>query len=235
MSVKPRNVLPLDEFWAFGLAGIGVGAAAKAQFVHLADHLVNAVGGLDFALRQQGQMADLGTYKQHGAGILTSSHTGTATDARCGIHGHIGFMFWNRNRVGIRHTARGGADVSSSLDDLVECGTVHHEVTDDRERLGAPRFNPNVIAIMELAHVQLTGGDAVIVTMRATVDIESAHAADALATVVVEAHGMGNVVVDELLVQDVKHLKEGAVGRDAFQRIGFEMTLGSGVLLTPNM
>ena len=170
-------------------------------------------------------MADLGTYKQHGAGILTSSHTGTATDARCGIHGHIGFMFWNRNRVGIRHTARGGADVSSSLDDLVECGTVYHKVTDDRERLGTPGLNPNVIAIMELAHVQLTGGDAVIVTMRATVDIESAHAADALATVVVEAHGMGYAVVDELLVQDVEHLKERAVGRDAFQRIGFEMAL----------
>ena len=160
---------------------------------------------------------------------------GTATDAGCGIHGHVGFMFWNRNRVGIRHTSRGGADVASRLDDLVEGRTVHHKVTNDRERLGAPRFNPNVIAVMELAHVELTGGDAVVVAMRATVDIESAHAADALATVVVETHGVGNVVVDELLIQDVKHLKEGAVGRDAFQRIGLEMALGAGVLLSPNM
>ena len=39
LSVEPRNVLPLDEFRAFGLAGVGVGAAAKAQFVHFADHL----------------------------------------------------------------------------------------------------------------------------------------------------------------------------------------------------
>ena len=180
-------------------------------------------------------MADLGTYKQHGAGILTSSHTGTATDARCGIHGHVGFMLRNRNRVGIRHAARGGADVASCLDDLVEGGTVYHKVTYDGEWLGAPRLNPDVVSIMELAHVELAGGDAVVVAMRATVDIESAHAADALATVVVEAHGVGNVVVDELFVQDVKHLKERAVGRDAFQRIGLEMALGSGVLLTPNM
>ena len=82
---------------------------------------------------------------------------------------------------------------------------------------------------------ELAGGDAVVVAMRAAVDIESAHAADALATVVVEAHGMGYVVIDELLIQDVEHLKEGAVGRDAFQRISFEMALSAGVLLTPNM
>ena len=30
MPVKPRNVLPLDEFRALGLAGIGVGAVAEA-------------------------------------------------------------------------------------------------------------------------------------------------------------------------------------------------------------
>jgi hypothetical protein len=46
---------------------------------------------------------------------------------------------------------------------------------------------------------------------------------------------MGNAVVDELLVQDVEHLKERTIGRDAFQRIGLEMALGAGVLLSPNM
>lgn len=235
MSVESRNVLPLDEFRALGLASVSIGAATKAQFVHFANHFVYAVGGLDLPLRQQGQMADLGTYEQHRAGILTSSHTGTATDARCGIHGHVGFMFWNRNRVGIRHAARGSADIASRLDDLVEGRTVHHEVANDWERFGTPGLNPNVVAIMELAHVELAGGDAVVVTMRATVDIESAHAADAFAAVVVEAHGMGNAVVDELLVQDVEHLKERTIGRDAFQMIGFEMALGAGVLLSPNM
>ena len=235
LSVESRNVLPLDEFRAFGLAGVGVGAATKAQLVHFADHFVYAVGSLDLSLRQQGQMADLGTHKQHRAGILTSSNTCTATDARCGIHGHVGFMLRNRNRVGIRHTASSGADIASRLDDLIEGGTVYYEIADDWERFGAPGLNPDIVSIMELAHVELTGGDAIVVAMRAAVDIESAHAADALAAVVVEAHGMGDVVVDELLIQDVKHLKERTVRRDAFQRIGFEMTLCAGVLLTPDM
>ena len=144
-------------------------------------------------------------------------------------------MFRNRNRVGIRHAARGGADVATCLDDFVEGGTVHHEVAYDRERFGAPGLNPDVVSIMELAHVQLAGGDAVVVAMGPAVDIQAAHTTDALATVVVEAHGMRDMVVDEPLVQDVKHLKEGAFGRDAFQRIGLEMALGAGVLLSPNM
>ena len=46
---------------------------------------------------------------------------------------------------------------------------------------------------------------------------------------------MGDTVVDEPLVQDVEHLKEGAVRRDIVDGIGLEMALGAGVLLTPNM
>ena len=63
MPVKPRNVLPLDELRALGLAGIGIGAVAEAQLVHLGDHLLRSVGGLNLALGQQSQMADLGTYE----------------------------------------------------------------------------------------------------------------------------------------------------------------------------
>jgi hypothetical protein len=48
MSVEPRNVLPLDEFRTFGFAGVGVGAVAKAQFVHLGYHLFDTVGNLVF-------------------------------------------------------------------------------------------------------------------------------------------------------------------------------------------
>ena len=180
-------------------------------------------------------MADLSSYKQHGAGVFASRHTSATTDAGSRVHRHISFMFWDGNCVSIRHAACGGADVASSLDDFVEGGTVHHEVTDDGEGFGTPRFNPDVITILELAHVELAGGDAIVVAMWATVDIESAHATDTLATVVVEAHGMRDAVVDEPLVQDVKHLKEGTVGRDAIQRISLEMSLGTGVLLSPNM
>jgi len=180
-------------------------------------------------------MTDFGTHKQHGTGVLASRYTSPATDARRRIHSHVGGMLWNQDGVGIGDTTRGGTDVASRLDDFVEGRTIHHEVTDDRESFGAPRFNPDVVAVLELAHVELAGGDTVVVAVRPTVDVESAHATNALAAVVVEANGMRDTVVDESLVQDVEHFKEGAVGRDAIQRISLEMALGAGVLLSPNM
>ena len=235
MTIEPRNVLPLDEFRTLGLAGVSVGAIAKAQFIHLGDHLLYSVGSLDFTLGQQSQMANLGTDKQHGAGIFASRHTSAAADARSRIHGHVGLVLWNRNRIGIGDTARGGADVAACLDDLVEGGAVHHQVADNREGFGTPRFNPNVIAVLELPHVKLAGGDAIVVAMGTTVDIESAHAADAFAAVVVEAYGMRDVVVDEPFVQDVEHLKERTVRRDVVDGVGLEMAFGTCVLLSPNM
>ena len=186
-------------------------------------------------LWQQSQMTDFSTDKQHGAGIFASRHTSTTADARSSIHGHVGMVFWDGDGVGIGHTARGGADVTSCLDDLVEGGTVHHKVADDGEGLGAPRLNPNVVVILELAHVELAGSDAVVVAMRTTIDIESAHAADALAAVVVETYRMRDVVVDEPFVQDVEHLKERALCRDVVDRVGLEMTFGAGIFLSPNM
>ena len=180
-------------------------------------------------------MTYLGTNKQHGTGILASRHASPATDARSRIHSHVGGMFWNQDGVGIGDTACGGADVASRLDDFVESGAVHHTVADDREGLGPPRLNPDFVAILELAHVELAGGDAVVVAVGPTVDVESTHAANALTAVVVEANGMRDTIVDEPLVQDVEHFKEGAIGRDIIQWISLEMTLGAGVLLTPNM
>ena len=144
-------------------------------------------------------------------------------------------MFRDRNGVGIGNATCGRADVASRLDDFVEGGTVHYEVADDREGLGSPWLNPDVFAILKLPHVELAGGDAVVIAVGTTVDIESAHAADALAAVVVEAHGMRDAVVDKPLVQDVEHFKEGTIRRDVVDGIGLEMTLGAGVLLTPDM
>ena len=156
-------------------------------------------------------MTHFSPYKQHGTGVFAGGYAGTATDTRCCIHSHIGLVFWNRNRVGIGYASSCGTDVASRLDDFVEGGAVNHQVADDREGLGAPGLNPDVVAIAELAHVELAGGDAIVVAMGSTIDVEPAHAADALSAVVVEAHGMRDAVVDEPLVQDVEHLKEGAV------------------------
>jgi hypothetical protein len=46
---------------------------------------------------------------------------------------------------------------------------------------------------------------------------------------------VGNVVVEQFLVENVEHLKEGALGGDVFDLIGLEMALGTGILLTPYM
>ena len=235
LPVKARDVLTFDELGTFGFACVGVGAVAKAQFVHLADHFPDTVGGFHATLRQQSQMADLSPDKQHGAGILASRHAGTASDARGCIHGHVGGMFRDGNHIGIGNAARGGTDVASRLDDFVEGRAVDNQVADDGERLGAPRLNPNLVAVAELAHVKLTSGHAIIIAVWPTVDVEAAHAADAFATVVVEADRMGDAVVDEVFVQDVEHLKERAVGRDAVYGIGLEMALGTGVFLSPDM
>ena len=180
-------------------------------------------------------MTDFGSYEQHRTGVLAGSHAGTAADARSRIHGHISIVLWNGDGVGIGDAARGGADVASRLDDFVKGGTIHHEVADDGEHLGTPRLDPDVVTILEFAHVKLAGGDAIVVAMGAAIDIESAHAADALAAVVVEAYGVRDAVVDEPLVQDVEHLKEGTLCRDVVDGVGLEMALGAGVLLTPNM
>ncbi len=172
------------------------------------DHLPDAVGGLDFALREQGKVAHLGTDKEHGTGVFASSDTGSAADAGSGIHGLVGLVLGDGDGVGIGNTAGGGADVAACLDDFVEGGAVYHEVADDGEGLGTPRFNPDFVAIVKFAHVKLAGGDTVVVAVGTAIDVQAAHAADAFAAVVVEADGVGNAVVDELLVEDVEHFEE---------------------------
>ena len=48
---------------------------------------------------------------------------------------------------------------------------VNHQVFDYRERVAAPRLNGDGIAIVELTHVELAGGDSAVGTVRMTVDV----------------------------------------------------------------
>ena len=125
--------------------------------------------------------------------------------------------------------------VASSLYDLIECRTVDHEVADDWEGLSAPWLNPDLVTILELTHMKLARGDAVVVAMRSAVDIQAAHSAYALATVVIEAHRMRYAVVDEALIEDVEHLQKRAVRRDVIDRICLKMSFYMGVFLYPDM
>ena len=235
LAVEAGDVLALDLLGALGLAGVGVGAGAEAQLVHLADHLLDAVHGLGLALGQQGEVAHLGADEEHGAGVLAGCHAGAAADAGGGIHGLVGLVLGHKDIVGVGHAAGGGADVAAGLDNLVEGRAVHHEVADHREGLGTPGLHPDLVAVVEVAHVELAGGHTVVVAVGTAVDVEAAHAADALATVVVEADGVGDMVVDQLLVELVEHLEERAVGADVVDLVGLEVPFGAGVLLAPDM
>jgi hypothetical protein len=71
----------------------------------------------------------------------------------------------------------------------------------------APRFDGDRVAVLEDAHVQLAGRDRLLWAVGDAVDHQPAHAADALATVVVEGHRL-LVAVDQLLVEQVEHLQK---------------------------
>ena len=81
LPIEPRDILAFDEFRTFGLTSIGISAITEAQFIHFGNHLLHSVGGFDFALGQQSQMADFCSHEQHGASVLASGHTGATADA----------------------------------------------------------------------------------------------------------------------------------------------------------
>ena len=84
----------------------------------------------------------------------------------------------------------------------------------EREARRAPRLDRHVVAVVELAHVQLARRGAALGTVRHAVDHHPARAADALAAVVVERDRL-LAVEREPLVHDVEHLEERHVGVDA--------------------
>ena len=79
--------------------------------------------------------------------------------------------------------------ISSGGDDAVERAAVHHQVLNDREGFGAPRFEVELVAILEVAHVELAQGGAGQRAVGHAVHHAAAHAADALAAIVVERDG----------------------------------------------
>ena len=141
-------------------------------------------------------------------------HTSTATDACSAIHSLIGVLLRNQNGVSILSLTCADGGVATSLDNLVESSTIHHTVLDDGECSRTPRLDSNHIAIVETTHVELASSSAALgLSVGRTIDIERAHTADSLAAVVVE-HERLLALIDEFLVHDVEHLKEGSVVGD---------------------
>ena len=162
------------------------------------------------------------------------SHTGTATDTSGSVEGAVGISLGNRDRGSFRSGTSVHGHETTGSDDAVECGTVHGAVTDNRECGGAPRFDHEGVAILELAHVKLASGGRMVRTVRHTVDDEGAHATDTFAAVVVEGEAF-LALLHLFFVHDVQHFEEGHVGRNIVDLDSFELSLGLGILLMPNL
>src|SRR5207253_2807663 len=94
-------------------------------------------------------------------------------------------------RAGVVRTAplaraRIHRDVAAGLDDAIERTAIDGQIADDRERGRPKRLDGDVIAVLELAHVELARGCALFFTVRNAVDGESAGAADAFSTITLE-------------------------------------------------
>lgn len=228
------NVCNGNALRTVGLAGLGIGAVAKAQLIHPAQHGIGAGDRLNLPLRQSGELGDLSSNKKHSRAVLASSSASATSNTRSSIHSEIGVVLGDGCSVSVRDTAGIDRDVTAGLDDLVIGEAVDHEVADDREGVRPPRLDGDDIAGIEMSHVELAGGDERIGAMRLSVDVERTGATDAFAAVVVESNGF-EVLSDEVLVEDVERFKERRGLGDAGEWIGDEMALSFGAVLSPDL
>ncbi len=132
------------------------------------------------------EVRDLRAREQRRGRVRTRRDTGSAADAGRRIHGPVGVFFRNQNRVAIRSAARRRADIAARSNDAIERAAVHHQILDQRERLGAPRLDKQLLAIFEMPQSQLADRGSGQRPMRHAVDHEAARSADPFAAIVLE-------------------------------------------------
>jgi hypothetical protein len=101
----------------------------------------------------------------------------------------------------------------------VERLPVDDQVAQHGESPCPPWLDEDLIAVGELAHVELARGRALLPSVGLPVAHHPAAAADALAAVVLEGDRF-LASGDESLVDDVEHLEEGHVGTDSLGLLG---------------
>src|SRR6266542_5356532 len=105
-------------------------------------------------------MGSFGGDKQHRAGVFACGYARAATNALRGVHGAVGVVLWNGNRIGVRNSPGRNGNEPASLNDAIERVAVNDEVFDDRKCLCAPRFDRDRVTVLEMPQVQLAGGGA---------------------------------------------------------------------------
>src|SRR5690606_2178736 len=81
LAVEAGNMGDADPRRTGRFAFIGIGASAESLCVVLVHHRKHALLALGCALRQLGEVRDLGGSKEHGGGVLARGDTRTATNA----------------------------------------------------------------------------------------------------------------------------------------------------------
>jgi hypothetical protein len=112
--------------------------------------------------------------------------------------------------------------------------SVDYEVFDDRKRFGSERLNHDVIAVVELPHVELASRRSGFVTVRLSVDHATARPADPFSAIRLECNGLFARSF-QAFIDDIKHLQKGHVFEYVCRLVGFEVTLVVGSVLPPNV
>lgn len=233
VAVELGDVVYADTLGASGLALVKVGAVAEAEGIHLAHHGKNALVLLGVALGQQIKVSSLGRGEEHGSAVFAAGHASTTTNAGSGIKSGVCRFLAYGHIVGVGGSTGAHVHKAAGGDDVVQRGAVYHQVAQQREGRGTEGLDPDGVAILKLAHVQLAGC-YLFAAMGHTVDGEGAHTANAFAAVVVKVDGLFTLVY-ELLVNDVEHLQEGGFIGDVLRLVGFDAALRVGRSLAPNL
>src|SRR5690606_29588782 len=157
---------------------------------------------LGLALWQVPQMRNLGTRKERSSSIGTGSHTCTTSNTCCRIHRQIRILLTDRQGVRILGRASGDRNIASSSNDAIKGTPVHYQILDDWECRSTPRFNPDLITILEMAHMQLADSCVLVSTMSNTVNHEAAGTTDSFTTIMLKCDGF-ITLVDQLFIDDI--------------------------------
>ena len=140
--------------------------------------------------------------------------------------------FGNRQRIRIRSRTAALGDKSARLDETVEGVAVDGEITQHRKRRRSKWLYRDHVAIVELAHVELTGR-APAWPVGYSVDGDTAGAANAFTAIVIKGDRL-DVLFDQPFVDNVEHLQKGSIGGNIMRRVLFETSAFLGPALAPN-
>src|SRR5207237_8951379 len=103
-----------------------------------------------------------------------------------GVHCELLHDLWNGDRIRLYRAAGVHRDEAARLNDLVERAAIDDQIFDHREGSCAEGLDPDLVAVIELPHVELTCRRAAERTVGDAIDHHAARSADPFTTIVLE-------------------------------------------------